>query len=160
MIGRAVSGLATGLALLGGLILLALTIMVCASIAGRALIPLGLRPVPGDVELVEMGVGAAVFAMLPYAHLKAANARVDLLSPLYGRRGNAVLDRLSDAAVLVTGAVLCWSMIRGLRDRLLFVDTTFILGLPIWWGYAAGVVGLVALILVALVRLARPAGPA
>lgn len=44
-------------AIVGGIVLVALTLMIVASITGRALIGLGLGPVPGDFELVEMGTG-------------------------------------------------------------------------------------------------------
>jgi hypothetical protein len=44
--------LANWTAIVGGLVLVALTLMVVASVAGRALIGLGLGPVPGDFELV------------------------------------------------------------------------------------------------------------
>ncbi len=48
-------------AVVGGVVLVALMLMVVASVAGRALIGVGLAPVPGDFELVEVGVGIAVF---------------------------------------------------------------------------------------------------
>ena len=40
-------------AIVGGLVLCAITLMSVASITGRALIRVGLGPVPGDFEMVE-----------------------------------------------------------------------------------------------------------
>ena len=52
--------LARWAAIVGGIVLVALTIMIVVSIVGRSLIGLGLAPVPGDFELVEMGTAVAV----------------------------------------------------------------------------------------------------
>lgn len=157
MIGRLVAGMARLLALAGGTLLLAIVCMVCLSVAGRAAIPLGLRPIPGDVEMVEMGVALAVMAMMPYAHLIGANARVDIFVPLMGARTAAVFDTVANFAVLVVALILCWTLWSGLSDRLTFADTTFILRIPLWIGYAGAVLGAFAFIIVALLRLRSPA---
>ena len=141
---------------MGGALLLGLAVMVCVSVLGRAAIPLGLRPVPGDVELVEMGVAIAVMAMLPYGHLVGANARVDVLRPLMGDRLAAALDALSNLAVLVVALVLCWTLGTGLADKLAYRDTTFILRLPLWIGYGGALAGAALFVLVAALRLVRP----
>lgn len=52
-------------AIIGGLALVALTLMIVASVSGRAMLGLGLGPVPGDFELVEVGTAIAVFFFLP-----------------------------------------------------------------------------------------------
>jgi hypothetical protein len=44
-----------GLAIAGGAVLVLLTATTMVSITGRALIGIGLGPVPGDYELVEAG---------------------------------------------------------------------------------------------------------
>jgi hypothetical protein len=49
------------LALAGGVLLCVLCVMVVISVSGRALGGIGLKPVPGDFELVEMGTAIAVF---------------------------------------------------------------------------------------------------
>ena len=58
--------LANWTAIFGGILLVAVTVMVVASVAGRAMIGLGLGPVPGDFELVEVGIGVAIFYFLPW----------------------------------------------------------------------------------------------
>ena len=55
-------------AIVGGLVLCAITLMSVASITGRALIGVGLGPVPGDFEMVEVGtacLGATSKAGMP-----------------------------------------------------------------------------------------------
>ena len=71
--------LANWTAIVGGIVLVAMTLMVVASVAGRAMIGLGLGPVPGDFELVEVGVGIAIFYFLPWCYLRGGHATVDLL---------------------------------------------------------------------------------
>ena len=62
-------------ALAGGLLLVALMLMVVISVIGRALIGIGLGPVPGDFELVEIGVGIAVFFFMPWCYVKGGSHR-------------------------------------------------------------------------------------
>ena len=75
--GRALMALSRAVAIAGGLILTALTILSVGSILARVLLS---RPLPGDFELVEMGCGIAVFAFLPYCHLKRGNVIVDFFT--------------------------------------------------------------------------------
>ncbi len=56
-------------ALFGAALLLAVTIMIVVSVSGRARISIGLGPVPGDFELVEVGTAIAVFFFLPWTYL-------------------------------------------------------------------------------------------
>ena len=65
----AVERLAVWTALAGRLVLVALVCMTCVSIVGRAFSVFGLGPIPGDYELVEIGIGFAAFAALPWCHL-------------------------------------------------------------------------------------------
>jgi TRAP-type C4-dicarboxylate transport system permease small subunit len=149
---RLIDGLAYALALAGGVALLALALMVAASIVGRALVPLGLGPVPGDYELVELGAGFAVFAMLPWCQRRRGHVRVELLKPLFGPRLNRALDLAAAALTAGVALLLAWRLALGLRDKLgdgFYVETTFILGLPVWWGYAAALPGAVAFALAA-----------
>src|SRR5690606_33171079 len=73
-LGRGIHALAKGTALVGGAVLIGLVVLVVASVTGRALLWAGLRPVPGDYELVEAGTAFAVFAFLPWAHLERGHA--------------------------------------------------------------------------------------
>lgn len=130
-------------ALAGGLVLVALTLMVVASVAGRALIGLGLGPIPGDFELVEVGVGIAVFFFLPWCYLKGGHATVDLLymhMPKWCQRGIVII---SDLLMLVVWLVLTWMLWQGMLEKKEYAETTFILQMPIWWAYAFSLVGAV-----------------
>lgn len=123
-------------ALLGGLVLVALTLMVVASVAGRALIGMGLGPVPGDFELVEVGVGVAVFFFMPWCYLRSGHATVDLLymhMPRWAQRGVVII---SDILMLLVWLMLTWKLWDGLLEKKEYMETTFILQMPVWWAYA------------------------
>lgn len=149
---QAVERLAVWTALAGGAVLIALVVMVCVSIAGRALTAFGLGPIPGDYELVEFGIGFAVFAALPWCHLNRGHATVELLAPMFGPVVNRVLDAVIDIAVLATALLLTWRMAVGMLDKKAYFETTFILGIEVWQGYALGLVGAVVFCIVALWR--------
>jgi TRAP-type C4-dicarboxylate transport system permease small subunit len=136
----------------GGLVLVALVAMTCVSIAGRALTGLGLGPVPGDYELVEIGIGFAVFAALPWCHLRRGHATVELFAPLYGGAVNRALDVVIDLAVLAVALLLAWRLADGMLDKKGYFETTFILGIEIWQGYALGLAGAAVFCIVALWR--------
>lgn len=146
---RWIGVLARALALAGGAVLVALVIMTCISIAGRAAVPLGGQPVPGDFELIEIGIGVAIFAFLPWCQFDRGHARVDLLERLFGRVSNALLDLISDIAMCAAAVLIGWRLWAGLSDKFRYGETTFILQFPVWWGYAAGMVGAAAFALVA-----------
>ena len=148
----AVERLAVWTALAGGLVLVALVGLTCVSIAGRALSGVGLGPVPGDYELVEIGIGFAVFAALPWCHFNRGNATVELFAPLLGERLNRALDALIDLAVLAVAALLAWRLAVGMLDKKAFFETTFILGLEIWQAYALCLAGAAVFCIVALWR--------
>lgn len=130
-------------ALVGGLVLCALTILIVASVSGRALIGLGLGPVPGDFELVEMGTALAVFLFLPWCYLRGGHATVDLLYMHLPRWLQRTVVSLSDLLMLAVWLVLTWRLWEGMLEKRQYLETTFILQMPIWWGYALCVVGAV-----------------
>ncbi|MFN3630141.1 MAG: TRAP transporter small permease [Casimicrobiaceae bacterium] len=128
--------LAAWLAIAGGLILCAIALMTVASVTGRAFVWAGLGPIPGDFELVELGVAVAVFFFLPWCHLRDGHATVDLL---YTRLPVLVQRRLvlvSEWLMLAVWVLLTWRLGHGLADKFGDRETTFILQLPVWWAYA------------------------
>lgn len=137
---RAVYATARAFALFGVLVLCALALMSLVSIVGRALIPWGLKPVPGDFELVEMGTALAVFSFLPWCHLRHGHAVVDLIWGTYPRWLQRLLQCFADLLMLVVWALLVWRMGVAAFEYRAKGEVTFILQLPIWWGYALSLV--------------------
>ena len=135
--------LAKWTAIAGGVMLSALTLMVVASVAGRALIGVGLGPVPGDFELVEVGVGIAIFFFMPWCYLRGGHATVDLLYMHIPRWAQKAIDTLSDVLMLLVWLMLTWKLWDGLVEKKEYMETTFILQMPVWWAYALCLVGAV-----------------
>ncbi|MDO5625043.1 MAG: TRAP transporter small permease [Pseudomonadota bacterium] len=135
--------LARWLARVGGAVLVALTAMTVVSIIGRSLTGLGLGPVRGDFELVEMGSALAVFCFLPWCHLKRGHAVVDMLWRSYPAGLRRFLDIATQALMLAVWLLLTWRMAVGMQDYMGNGETTFILQMPVWWGYAPCVVAAV-----------------
>ena len=145
---RLIYGLSRAMAWFGSLVLVVIAVMSVASIIGRALSGFGLGPVPGDFELVEAGTALAVFCFLPWAHLKRGHAVVDMLWGSYPLPMRRVLDVLADGLMLAVWLLLVWRMSLAMGEYRHNGEVSFILQMPVWWGYAASmpaaVVGCVA----------------
>ncbi len=149
VLGKSVEILARFTALAGGAVLLGLIAMTVASIIGRALIGIGLGPIPGDFEMVEIGVGFAIFAFLPWCQLNKGHARVDLFKAAMSPRINRLIDFLSDLLMALAAVLITWRLWLGLLDKKGYSETTFILQFPIWRAYAVSVAGALVFVIVA-----------
>ncbi len=154
-LGRVVIGLAKWMAVAGGAVMVALIAMVCFSIIGRALIPLGLKPIRGDYELVSVGMGFAVFAFIPWAHLKRGHALVALVTDLFGEVPNRIILVITDLMMLIAAAFLAWRLYFGTMDKFAYNETTILLRMPLGWGYGLALIGAVVFVIVAAYVLGR-----
>ncbi|MFQ6547934.1 TRAP transporter small permease [Aestuariibius sp. 2305UL40-4] len=169
---RALEPLARWLAYLGGVILVAVAIMVVASIIGRRLIFAGLGPIPGDYELVEAGVGIAVFYFLPWCQLRRGHVTVDILVDTLPKRGKALFGFLGDSLIALAAGVIFWRFYLGFgekfpyfseawRDRLamgykpFFPETSYELEIPIWIIYGLALIGAAVFFVVSLYAVWR-----
>lgn len=149
MIGRLIHRIAQVLAIAGGCVLIAMVVLTVVSVTGRGLIGLdiGLSPVPGDFELVELGSAFAIFSFLPWCQLKRGHVTVDLFVKMLGERALVIAELVGDILIFSAAAVIAWRLWLGMMDKMRYGETTYILGLPLWWGYAAAQLG--ALVFVA-----------
>ncbi len=150
--------LSQALAWLGGLVLTAMAVLSVASIIGRTFSGFGLGPVPGDFELVEAGTAVAVFCFMPWTHLKRGHAWVDLFWKTYPPALQRVLVVLADGLMLIVWLLLVWRMGIALEDYRENAEVSFILQMPVWWGYAISMVPAVFGCLVYLWRLFEDLG--
>lgn len=148
--GKWVESLTKAVAILGGIVLSAVALMAAVSIFGRAFLHYGLKPVPGDFELVEAGTAFVVCAFLPWCHLQRGHASVAILTDQFSKRVNAVIDFLVDFILLAAAVTMTWRHILGMLDKQKYGETTFILQYPLWWAYAGCLVGLITWIIVGL----------
>ena len=147
-----VAAVARWLALGGGALMLATALMVTLSVTGRRL---GLGPVPGDFELVQMACGVAVLWFLPYATLARAHIVVETLTERLPRRARTLLDAGGLLGFAALGLLLAATMAQGVLDLRRAGTTTMVLQLPQVWGMATAWLGALWLAPASLVALAR-----
>lgn len=147
-VGAVIEWVARWLAYAGGLALIALTIMSVLSITGRGLAGISdmwpfnmMGPIAGDFELVEAGCAFAVFAFLPWCQMRRGHVTVDIfISPL-GPRTRAALTLIGNLVLTIAAVVIAWRLELGMMDKKAYFETTFILQMPSWWGYASVLFG-------------------
>lgn len=153
------------MAVLGGVVLLAVVVMTCFSIIGRemhefaksdyltAIAPAAadwIGAVPGDYELASAGVGFAIFAFLPACQLYRGHATVELFTSALPRGGQRAIAAFWEVVLTAAILLITWRLGVGLSDKISNGETTFFLRFPIWWSYAASFSAAVAASLVAL----------
>lgn len=142
----------TWLAIAGGLVMLAFTAISVASIVSRVVFG---SPLLGDFELTERGTAIAVFAMLPYTHLRGGHVAVDMfvvMFPAAFRRVSAVAIELVFAFV---AALMTWRLALGGYNQYEFHDMSMMLEIPTWWMFVPIVFSMAVFTLVCLARAAR-----
>jgi TRAP-type C4-dicarboxylate transport system permease small subunit len=146
-VGRVIGAIARAMAIAGGIVLVALAVMSVASIIGRAFTRMGLGPIPGDFELVEAGCAVAIFTFLPWCQFRQGNITVDMLAPYLPMRFWASLAVIGNIAMSIIAVIVTWQLWLGFRDKLAYGETSMILQMPVWWGYAAGSVAALVFVL-------------
>lgn len=132
-VGRALEALAKLLAVVGGLSLTGVALMSLYSVVMRNVAG---APIQGDFELAQMGCAVSVAAFLPFTQLRNGNIFVDFFTQKASDRTKAVLDGFGSLVVGLALALIAWRTGVGGLDALRNQETTMIMGLPIWYGYA------------------------
>ena len=130
-IGRSLWALARAVALGGGLVLIAMTVMSLVSVIGRAVFA---KPLPGDYELIQIGSAVAVAAFLPLCQMRGGHVLVDFFTANSRPSIRATLDTLGALLVGIAAAVFAWRLTVGALDLYRANDQTTILEIPT--GYA------------------------
>ena len=154
-VGRLVAGLASMLAVIGGAALVVVVLITVVSVSGRALIPLGFSPVPGDYEIVQAGVLFAIFCSLPITQYHRGHADVSLLTDLFPARIAAIIEFVMDLLMLAATLFIVWRFTIGMLDKLGNREVTLILHMPVWWTYAAAMLGAVGMAIVSAYCVVR-----
>lgn len=137
-------------ALLGGVLLLGVVLMTAWSVTASAMFG---TPVPGDFEMVQVGVAVAAFSFLPYCQLTGANVTADIFTSRASPPWIAAFTLLAALVALGFSAILLWRMRAGLDDYMEYEEVTPILGFPIWVAYLPILVSLALLALAALITV-------
>lgn len=151
-------GVARWLAILGGIVLLLLIVLTCLSVLGRLANGIGhsafveqnvswaagflttLGPINGDFEIVEASVAFSIFAFMPWCIINRGHARVDIMTAALPDVVNSMLGLLWDIVFLIVMSVISWRLFIGMSDKKRYMETTFLLEFPVWWGFAVSAV--------------------
>jgi TRAP-type C4-dicarboxylate transport system permease small subunit len=131
--GRTLEFLCKAFALAGGAILAALTLMSVVSIGGR----IAGRPIQGDFELVQFGCAIAIAFFLPYCQFKRANIVVDFFTVRSSARAQRTLDAAGSLLLAAAMGLLAWRTGAGTLAMQAGGETSMIMGVPLWYAYAA-----------------------
>ena len=149
-----------------------MAILTVVSVIGRALTGFGLSAIPGDFELVEIGAAVAVFSFLPWCQLNRGHVTVDILVRAMPGKAEQWFELIGNIVITVIAFVITWRLWMGMGERLTWfsqgtrdllgfgfkpfsVETTFILGMPTWYGYALSMVGAMLFCLVSFYTVWR-----
>jgi len=149
---RALERACTWLAVAGGVVMLAFTAASVASILSRSVFG---SPLVGDFELTERGTAIAVFAMLPYCHLRGGNVVVDMFVGMFPPAVRRFLAVLCDVLFAIVAGLMTWRLALGGINQYQFNDMSMMLQIPTWWMFVPIVVSMALLTLVCVARAAR-----
>jgi TRAP-type C4-dicarboxylate transport system permease small subunit len=133
---RRLHGLAAAFAIGGGIVLVAMTLLVVVSVTGRALVAL---PVPGDFEIVGIGTAVSIFLFLPYCYLERGNVAIDIFVKQMPPAVQRMMDVVAAALFAIVAALFAWRMTFGLIDTFRYEDVSMIIGFPLWSVYPIAV---------------------
>lgn len=133
-LGRAIEGLAIGMAAIGGLILLGLAALTVVNIGLRVGFGFQLR---GEFDLVSLGGAVAVFCFLPYGQVSGAHVTVDFITTGAPERVKAWLDAFASLSFALAVAILAWRMALGGVELAASGQETAVLRLPYWGAFLA-----------------------
>ena len=132
---RLIEAAAKMLAILGGLVALAVAALVLVSVLRRWLLS---SPIPGDFELAQIGTAIAVFAFLPYCQIVRGNIVVDTFTTRLPARLRGRIDAMWDIVYGVAMGFVAVCLTRGTLDTFASQEVSMVLRLPVWPGVAFG----------------------
>ena len=150
--GRLLAKVSGFCALVGGMILSGLALMTVASIVGRNFFG---AAIDGDYEMVEFGLGIAVFLFLPECYRQRGHVVVDIFTMRAPLAVQHWLERASDLLFLVLSVLLVWRLYLGARDAFDYMEQSMILELPLGVVFVVGAVSSVLVALLSAERLIR-----
>ncbi len=132
-VGRALDVTARAFALAGGAVFTCLTLLSLYSIVMRNLMG---SPIMGDWELVQIGCAVAIAACFPMCQMRNGHIIVDFFTLRARASTRKRLDGIGAVILAVMTALLAWRTAVGALDAKSHNETSMIMELPIWIGYA------------------------
>jgi len=138
--GARLFALSEGLAVVGGISLVVVTVFTVVGVVGRTAFDM---PILGDQEIVELGCAIAIFAFMPYCQMRAANVIVDFFTARLSQAIRDALDAVMNATFSACILVVTWRLAIGGIGAFDGSDASMFLRIPLWWGYAVAFVACV-----------------
>lgn len=135
--------------LVGAGVALGVGFMTTTSVLMRAFLDM---PIPGDVELTQVGIALAISLCLPVCQLRRANILVDFFTQRCTGRTRQRLDGAGCWLLVLMYGVLAWRTAVGAVAVKAAGETTMILSVPMWWAYASLAPGLALAAIIALIQ--------
>jgi TRAP-type C4-dicarboxylate transport system permease small subunit len=152
---RIIESLAKLCAIVGGVLLTAITLLTCVSLLGRNTIG---TSIVGDFELTGAAAGAAIALFLPWCQLAQSNIIVDFFTTRAAPSTREALDRLGALFFAGVMALLTWRTGVGGLKAWESQSGSMMLGFPEWITYAFMVPPLALCVLIGLLQALRGAG--
>lgn len=149
---RLLDRVCTWVAIAGGVVMLGFTAISVLSILSRSLFS---SPLLGDFELVERGTAIAVFAMLPYCHLRGGHVAVDMFVGMFPPAMRHFLAVASEVLFAFVAALLTWRLTLGGINQYEYNDMSMMLEIKTWWVFVPIVFSMALLTLVCVARALR-----
>jgi TRAP-type mannitol/chloroaromatic compound transport system permease small subunit len=128
-VGHALLKTSRAIALAGGGVFVALVAMSVASIVGRKL---AAAPVPGDVEVLQMGAAFACASFFAYCHLIGGDVKVDFFTARLSEAAVHALDACGSFLYALVGIALASRTLAGALTVRASGESSVILGWPVW----------------------------
>lgn len=140
-------------ALAGCLVLVGVVVMATVSSVTGFLFA---TPFPGDFELTEMCVAIAAFMFLPYCQLTFAHVSADIFTSKASVGFIRFLSRTGSILAISFSLLLVSRTYQGLLDYQIYLETTTILQIPIWYAFVPAIFSLALWTVAAVITLVFP----
>ena len=148
----AVERITAALAIAGGGLMLAASLLVTVSVLLRWATSRGIN---GDFDLIQFAMPLAVFAFLPWCQLRGGNIFVDTFTLKLPKAVNAALDGLWALAYAAIAGLIAWRMAIGAQETVVSGTGTMVLNLPIGWAMAVAAIFALWLAIVTVTTIRR-----
>lgn len=127
--GQRLLALTKGFAITGGLLFVALVTMSIISIVGRKLAS---SPVPGDIEVMQMGTAVGSAMMLAYCEMTRHHLRVDFFTTKLSKKHKDTLDAFAHLLVALVSIVMAWRTTVAAISLKEAGEISMMLSWPVW----------------------------
>jgi TRAP-type C4-dicarboxylate transport system permease small subunit len=154
--GRVLNATAVALAVLSGLLIVALIAMSLISMIGLKLFA---TPVQGSVEIMQMGIAICGAAFFPICEIGDHNIKVEALTDWLPAKPRRYLDTIGHFLLTIVFALLTWRTAVAAVDLVHTHEVSTLLSVPLWIPMSLMVPSLALTVLCALYRSVRTIRP-